>query len=309
MLWRVRTTLPDRPGSLAALAQECGAASVNIVALQVFPDRERVTDELVLSCPDDWDLDQVATLLARAGGQDVVGQPCDDAALADQSTRYVEAARAVLAQPASFPEVVARLFDADVRPGQHDEDVLEMAVGDVGVQLRRAVPFTGIERARGAAMAQLVSDVLERGRSEPGPSNGLRPRGSATPDYVAGGSEITALVDGAVVGRATVHPPGDDEPEARRIDIDVDLAWQRRGIGTRLLIDAARLARALGADEIVLTTEHDNRAVMPMVLAAGMRGRIRMAGEALTVRIVVRELKPLTPASLSPGRGPGSSPR
>ncbi len=32
---------------------------------------------------------------------------------------------------------------------------------------------------------------------------------------------------------------------------------------------------------------------MPMVLAAGMRGRIRMAGETLTVRIAVHELRPL----------------
>ncbi len=89
-----------------------------------------------------------------------------------------------------------------------------------------------------------------------------------------------------------VHPPTDD-PVVRTLDIDVDAAWQRRGVGTRLLGDAARLARRLGADEIVLTTAHDNRAVLPMVLAAGMRGRIRMAGETLTVRIAVRELKPL----------------
>ena len=32
-----------------------------------------------------------------------------------------------------------------------------------------------------------------------------------------------------------------------------------------------------------------------MVLAAGMRGRIRMAGDTLTVRIGVRDLKPLRP--------------
>ena len=29
-LWRVRCTLPDRPGALAAMARECGAARVNI---------------------------------------------------------------------------------------------------------------------------------------------------------------------------------------------------------------------------------------------------------------------------------------
>ena len=54
----------------------------------------------------------------------------------------------------------------------------------------------------------------------------------------------------------------------------------------------ADMARQLGAEEILLSTAHDNRAVLPMVLAAGMRGRIRMAGETLTVRIAVQELRP-----------------
>jgi hypothetical protein len=33
---------------------------------------------------------------------------------------------------------------------------------------------------------------------------------------------------------------------------------------------------------------------MPMMMAAGMRGRIRLAGDVLTVRIGVRDLKPLS---------------
>ena len=73
----------------------------------------------------------------------------------------------------------------------------------------------------------------------------------------------------------------------------MDPAWQRRGIGTRLLNDVARVAAGRGIQEIVLTTRADNEAVLPMVLAAGLRGRIRLAAEVLTVRIPVRELKPL----------------
>ena len=293
MLWRLRTTLPDRPGSLAALARECGQAGVNIVGLQVFPGADEVTDEVVLSCPDDWDLGRVSELLQAAGGERVVGQRCTEEALADQPTRYVEAARAVLAQPASFPDVVAHLFDADVLPGQVQQDVMEMSVNDVLVQIRRTVPFTTIEHRRGAAMALLVSDVLGRERPAFAPSSSRRMGSGATPAYVVNGSVVTALADGVAVGLATVHPESPGEPGVHVIDIEVDAAWQRRGIGTRLLGDSARLARRLGAQEVVLTTAHDNRAVMPMVLAAGMRGRIRMAGETLTVRIAVRELKPL----------------
>jgi len=44
MLWRVRTTLPDRPGALAMLAATCGEAGVNILGLQIYPRVESVTD-------------------------------------------------------------------------------------------------------------------------------------------------------------------------------------------------------------------------------------------------------------------------
>ena len=46
-------------------------------------------------------------------------------------------------------------------------------------------------------------------------------------------------------------------------------------------------------DELVLVTGSDNAAVLPMVLGAGLRGRIRMAGGELTVRVPVRDLRPL----------------
>lgn len=293
MLWRVRTTLPDRPGSLAMLAQECGEAQVNIVGLQVFPGVERVTDEMVLSTPDDWTSSDVTDLLERAGGEIVIAQACTEEALSDQPTRYVQAARSVLSQPASFPDVVAHLFDADVVAADDDQDVMELSVGDVLVQIRRNAPFTATEHARGAAMADLVSDVLGRDRPAFAPSGSRRMGSGAVPEYVVNGSRITVLADGVAVAGAVVMDAESDDPDLRAVDIEVDSSWQRRGIGTRLLSDAARLARQLGAREIVLSTAHDNRAVMPMVLAAGMRGRIRMAGETLTVRIAVHELRPL----------------
>src|SRR5687767_2814631 len=151
MLWRVRAALPDRPGALAALAQECGKASVNIVGLQVFPGLERVIDELVLSAPDDRTVADLRELVERSGGSSVVAARCTEAALVDQPTRYVQAARAILAQPSSFPEVVAHLFDADVDEG---DDVMELSVGEVQVQVRRTPPFTATEHARGAALAE-----------------------------------------------------------------------------------------------------------------------------------------------------------
>ena len=282
MLWRVRTTLPDRPGALAALAASCGNAGANILGLQIFPGVESVTDELVLRTPDGWGEAEIADLLAHSGGHSVSAAPCTEAALMDQPTRYVQAARSILARPASFPEVVARLFDAEA--GAVEQDVMELMVGDVQVQVSRTAPFTATEHARGAAMADLVSDVLARDHAVPASTR--RVGTGVAPEYVVEGDSVSAVVDGVGVGLAVIAADGE-------VTLRVDPAWQRRGIGTRLLADTARLANALGVDEIVLTTRSDNQAVLPMVMAAGLRGRIRMAGDQLTVRIAVRDLKPL----------------
>ena len=293
MLWRVRASLPDRPGALAALAQQCAERGVDIRGLQIFPGVDAVTDEVVMETPEGWGEHEVALLVESAGWTHLAAQACSEEALHDQPTRYVRAARAILAQPASFPEVVARLFDAEPLPHEDGpaQDAMEMTVGDVQVQVRRAAPFTATERARGTAMADLVSDVLQRQHGVV--SSGRRLGTGAVPTYVVDGGSVSAMVDGVVVGLATVHEAPADEPDVRPVTLRVDAAWQRRGIGTRLLVDAARLANARGATEVVLSTRADNQAVLPMVLAAGMRGRIRMAADRLTVRVPVRELKPL----------------
>jgi len=297
MLWRVRTTLPDRPGSLAVLARNCGEAGVNILGLQIFPGIDAVTDELVLRTPEGWGLPEIAELVEASGGHTVSAAQCTEAALNDQPTRYVQAARRILSRPSSFPEVVAMLFDAEADPEAGSlgavQDVMDMTVGEVQVQVRRTAPFTATEHARGAAMADLVSDVLARGHDvATAPAPGRRVGAGSTPEYIVEGDAVRAVIEEVPVGLAVVGPPG-AEDGVRPVTLRVDPAWQRRGIGTRLLVDAARLAGSMGAAEIVLTTRADNQAVLPMVLAAGLRARIRMAADQLTVRVPVRSLRPL----------------
>ena len=298
MLWRVRTTLPDKPGTLAALAQRCGEEGANILGLQIFPGLDDVTDEIVLSTDDDWTAEQVTALVTGAGGTSVVAQSSTEAALDDQPTRYVQAARAVLDRPMSFPEVVAQLFDAEAEPTDPGvvHDTMEMIVGDVQVQVHRRASFTDTERARGAAMAGLVNDVLSRSpeATPVATTSARRPDAVSAPEYVGTDDSVTAYVDGAVVGTATLGEPyTHDGTTVRRVDLAVDPGWQRRGIGTRLLLDVARIASSAGADEVLLTTAADNPAVLPMVLGAGLRGRIRMAADELTVRVPVGGLRPL----------------
>jgi ribosomal protein S18 acetylase RimI-like enzyme len=289
----VRTCLPDRPGSLAHLARGCGDAGVNILGLQVFPGLGAVTDELVVSAPDDWTEADVETLVAGSGGRATAVRPCTEAALADQATRYVQAARTILTDPAAFPSVAARLFDAEpVLGATSTGDVMEMTVGEVTVQVGRTAAFTATEHARGAALAALVGDVLGRRAAAAVVATGRRVGAGVAPAYVVGEDSVRAEVDGVLVGAAHLRPASGD-PAVRGVTLRVEPGWQRRGIGTRLLVDVARLAAGRGAAEVVLSTRADNRAVLPLVLGAGLRGRIRMASDTLTVRVPVRGLTPL----------------
>lgn len=284
MLWRLRTTLPDRPGSLAVFARCCGDAGVNILGLQIFPGGVQVVDEFILETPAGWSPAEIRSLAAVAGGTDVVVQSATKAALADQPTRYAEAARAIIARPMAYPEIVAELFDAESEPPSGAGSVLETVVADVVVQVYREAAFTAVERARGGALAALVNDVLGSRPAVPSPY------AAADPEYVVEDGVVSAWIGGAVVGSVVLEPRAPDpDGDVRPLRLSVEDAWQRRGIGRQLLVEGARLARSLGADEILLTTYAGNQAVLPMVLAAGVRGRIRMAGDRLTVRVPVKE--------------------
>jgi GNAT superfamily N-acetyltransferase len=130
-----------------------------------------------------------------------------------------------------------------------------------------------------------VAEVLER---QAPPSTGVQPS-AQTPEYVVGESEVTALASGLVVGRGRIRAADHEAPDARYIDLEVDPGWRRHGVGTRLLNEIVRMARAQGIAEIVVTAPADSRAVLPMVLGAGLRGPIRIAGDSLTVRISLAE--------------------
>lgn len=165
MLWRVRTTMSDRPGSLATLAQHCGQQGVNILGLQIFPGVQGVTDELVLRAPEPWGLTDVALLIEEAGGGQVTVAPCTEHALVDGPIQHLHALRRLAHGSASLPEVLGRLLDA-TPASPHDtglsavQDTLTVAVGGQQVVLRRTAPFTATEHARAVAFAEVAVELL-----------------------------------------------------------------------------------------------------------------------------------------------------
>jgi GNAT superfamily N-acetyltransferase len=326
MLWRVRTTLADRPGALAVLARRCGERSVNILGLQIFPGVEGVTDELVLRSPGGWTVAHVAGLVESAGGTRVSVGACTEHALVDGPIRYLHALRSVLDGAVSREQALARLLDA-------------------------GVPFTATEHARAAAFTETLDDLVDRGLAPPeGRPAEPAPRPSEAVEVLvreasyadaAGltamharcshdtvfrhygaplarldlrlarrmllgeGSALVAAVDGAVVGFATVSPVEDGRAE---LSLLVEDRWQRRGIGTRLLGAATRQAAESGAEHLVMRGPADSPAAIALVFGSGLRARVRLSGDELVVTIATRGLAaapepaPVTGATVTPLR-------
>jgi GNAT superfamily N-acetyltransferase len=175
VLFRARTTLSDRPGSLATLARHCGEQGVNILGLQIFPGVDGVTDELVLRAPETWGLGDVAELIEGAGGTGVTVGSCTEHALVDGPIQYLHGLRRLAHDPRSLAEVLGRLldaapvaaFDGDISQVQ---DTLTVAVGPQRVVLRRTAPFTATEHARAVAFAEVAEELMS-----PEPASGRAP--------------------------------------------------------------------------------------------------------------------------------------
>ena len=248
MFFRVRASLTERPGALALLATRCGEAGLNILGLQIFPDLGQVTDELVISAPEDWTAGAVAELVSGAGGDEVSVEPCTTHDLIDQPTRWLTAAHDVVMDPSLLPTVLEKLL------GPHPEK------------------WSATEHARAAALAALS----ESADGQPAPS------GPTPVEYDETASGIVARIGGHVVGVAAFALT-----DGRELTIEVAPAWRRLGIGTQLLTRAASQAAVAGMDEMVLLAPAEDEGFVSMVCGAGLRARIKVSEGMMTARIVV----------------------
>ncbi|MHC5908887.1 GNAT family N-acetyltransferase, partial [Streptomyces sp. S6] len=67
-LWRMRTTVKDAPGSLAALCAALAGHRVDILSLQTHPLGEDTVDEFLLRAPGALGGAEISRAVQRAGG-------------------------------------------------------------------------------------------------------------------------------------------------------------------------------------------------------------------------------------------------
>ncbi|HWE91675.1 MAG TPA: GNAT family N-acetyltransferase [Pseudonocardiaceae bacterium] len=191
--WRLRVELTDRPGALARLTTALAARNCNILALTVFPVPGAVVDDVIISTPAGLLPTDLVKLIRGAGGRCAGVTRADMHSLTDGPTAALRTATRLAAGSIEPAEALRDLLGADsVRPidGPADRRPTSESSRAVvpGAQDGRSLaahrswtPFTEVELARSAAMAELVR-ALEpgrRGRSAPRPPASLPANRSA----------------------------------------------------------------------------------------------------------------------------------
>ncbi|WP_316742514.1 GNAT family N-acetyltransferase [Streptomyces sp. MK7] len=182
-LWRMRTTVRDEPGSLAALCAALAARQVDILSLQTHPLAEGTVDEFLLRAPGRTEASQITRAVASAGGADTWIERADTHDLVDAPTRVLGLATRTALDAAELPLALRQLLgrctirSLPARPAGGDrgpeevpaEGVLEDTVlrlrapeGGVITVERPYLPFTPTEFARARALVELDSRLGPR---------------------------------------------------------------------------------------------------------------------------------------------------
>ena len=184
-LWRARTVLKDRPGSLQRITQSLARLDTNILSIHVHPVADGVLDEFVLSAPGELSEGQLLRALHDGGGKDPHVWPTTALAMADGQTGALSLAARIAANPDELPLAVAELLHARIAPAEDpgtgqgtsavDGTTLRIPTAWHGpiCFIRPGEPFTPAESARAHRLAELDEILAHRPAS--GAQQGFRP--------------------------------------------------------------------------------------------------------------------------------------
>ncbi|MER6424002.1 GNAT family N-acetyltransferase [Streptomyces sp. NPDC001137] len=175
-LWRMRTTVKDEPGSLAALCTALAGRQVDILSLQTHPLAEGTVDEFLLRAPGGLMASELTKVVSLAGGTDTWIERADAHDLVDAPTRVLGLAARTALDAAELPLALRQLLGrctirqlpaTPVGGGRGPGGVpVEGALEDTVMRLRAPeggvitverpyLPFTPTEFARARALVEL----------------------------------------------------------------------------------------------------------------------------------------------------------
>ncbi|MBT2370019.1 GNAT family N-acetyltransferase [Streptomyces sp. ISL-10] len=109
-LWRMRTTVKDAPGSLAALCSALAHLDVDILTLQTHPLGDGTVDEFLLRAPAGLEAQQLTHEIAAAGGTSTWTERADAHDLVDTPTRVLGLATRTALDAAELPLALRQLL-------------------------------------------------------------------------------------------------------------------------------------------------------------------------------------------------------
>ncbi|WP_369167517.1 GNAT family N-acetyltransferase [Streptomyces sp. R28] len=175
-LWRMRTTVKDEPGSLAALCTTLAELRVDILSLQTHPLAEGTVDEFLLRAPGGLAAAEITRAVSVAGGAGTWIERADAHDLVDAPTRVLGLATRTALDAAELPLALRQLLGrCTIRSlpavpaggGRGPEPVpMEGVLEDTVMRLRAPeggvitverpyLPFTPTEFARARALVEL----------------------------------------------------------------------------------------------------------------------------------------------------------
>ena len=314
-MWRLRAELHDRPGALARLTASLAALDCNILALTVLPVPDGVVDDLVISTPEGCRPADLVTLVRSVGGRCAGITKAEPTDLTDAPAAALRVATQLASGAIGYPEAVRELLAADsVEPADDSASSDRQVVLD-GLRVRRGwAPFTEVELARSAALAELAAAVdvdLEPGAIVTADGAGvvLRLSTPADADAVAAmhdrcspetrwapGPAASRLAARSPRGQAVVAVAGHQvvalgslltttDPAVAEVSVLVEDDWQGKGLGTALLAQLSRMARAAGHRELIGWCRPEDDGLLRAAAQAGITARTTRQDDLLRVRL------------------------
>ncbi|MEU2248990.1 GNAT family N-acetyltransferase [Streptomyces sp. NPDC019224] len=176
VLWRMRTTVRDAPGSLAALCTVLARHGIDILTLQTHPLAQGTVDEFLLRVPASLPPQQLTHAVSAAGGSSTWTERADAHDLVDAPTRVLGLATRTALDAAELPLALRQLLGrctihslpavsvtgratGETAPveGVLEETVMRLRDPSGGVITveRPHLPFTPTEFARARALVEL----------------------------------------------------------------------------------------------------------------------------------------------------------
>ncbi|WP_432169699.1 N-acetyltransferase family protein [Streptomyces sp. 1222.5] len=182
-LWRMRTTVKDEPGSLAALCAALAEYRVDILSLQTHPLADGTVDEFLVRAPSGLQAAELTRAVSLAGGRSTWIERADAHDLVDAPTRVLGLAARTALDAAELPLALRQLlgrcsirslpgtpFGGGRGPepvpveGVLEDTVMRLRAPEGGVLTveRPYLPFTPTEFARARALVELDSRLGPR---------------------------------------------------------------------------------------------------------------------------------------------------